>query len=168
MSFFFFLNELIQQKILFFFFFCVFQMELSREIYFIFFGGLITFFLDLYFSLTSSTLLVFAFIRILTLLFAFFYRIIREKDDKRNQINPRTIFWNRLKNIFVIIAAIEQAYVIYYLNFSWNNIWSILHLIEQVSMPLIAYLWIRRVERANFTVLQHAWWEIIESKITTG
>ena len=142
-------------------------MEITREIYWIFFGGLTTFFLDIYFSSTSSTLFILTLIRIVALLFAFFYRIIREKDDKRQQTSSRNVFWNRFKNIFVIIAAIEQAYVIYYLKSSWN-IWSILHLIEQVSMPLIAYLWIRRIERANFTVLQHAWWEIIESKLTLG
>ena len=142
-------------------------MEITREIYWIFFGGLTTFFLDIYFSSTSSTLFILTLIRIVALLFAFFYRIIREKDDKRQQTSSRNVFWNRFKNIFVIIAAIEQAYVIYYLKSSWN-IWSILHLIEQVSMPLIAYLWIRRIERVNFTVLQHAWWEIIESKLTLG
>lgn len=57
--------------------------------------------------------------------------------------------------------------MIYYLKFTWN-IWSILYLIEQVSMPLLAYLWIRRVESENFTALQNVWYEIYESKISSG
>lgn len=139
-------------------------MEISREIYWIFFGGLTTFFLDLYFSLTNSRLFVLALLRVITLILAFFYRIIYEKDDKQNASNSS---WNRFKNIFVVFAAVSQAYVIYHLRISLN-IWLVLHLIEQVTMPLIAYLWIRRIERANFTALQHAWWEVIESKIALG
>lgn len=142
-------------------------MEISREIYWIFFGGLTTFFLDLCFSLTNSKLLFLALLRIAILITAVFYRIVYEKDEKRSESSSKNLSWNRFKNIFVVFAAIEQAYVIYHLKFS-SNPWAILHLIEQVAMPLIAYLWIRRIERANFTALQHAWWEIIESKIALG
>jgi hypothetical protein len=138
-------------------------MEIPREIYFIFFGGILTMLIDVYLSSTSYTLLFLTFIRILALFIAFFSRIIFDNDEK----NIKKFVWNRFKNIFVVIATIEQAFVIYYLKFS-VNIWSILYLIEQVSMPLFIYLWIRRIERENFTVLQHVWLEIVDSKINFG
>jgi len=139
-------------------------MEISREIYFIFFGCILTMLIDLYLSFTSYALLFLTFIRILTLFIAFFYRIIYDNDEKNS---PKKFFWNSFKNIFVVIATIEQAFVIYYLKFSLN-IWSISYIIEQVSMPLLVYLWIRRMEKENFVVLQHIWLEIFDLKIHSG
>jgi hypothetical protein len=138
-------------------------MEIPREIYFIFFGGIITMLIDVYFSSSSYALLSLSLIRVLALFIAFFSRIICDNDEK----NIKKFFWSTFKNIFVVIAAIEQAFVIYYLKIS-VDIWSILYLIQQVSMPLFIYLWIRRIEREKFTVLQHVWLEIIDTKIYSG
>jgi hypothetical protein len=136
-------------------------MEISREIYFIVIGIVLTISIDLYLSSTSYALLFLSFIRIISMFIAFFYRIIFDNNERK------TSFWNPFKNIFTVIAAIEQAFVIYYLKFSLN-IWSILYIIEQVSMPLFVYLWIRRIERENFSILQNIWLEIFDSKTHSG
>lgn len=138
-------------------------MEISREIYFIVLGILFTYLIDVYLSLSSYILLVLCFIRIILIFIAFIYRIIFDNYDQNIQYDTKKNFWNPFKNLFTVIATIEQAFVIYYLKFSWN-IWSILFLIQQVSMPLFAYLWIRRIERENFSILQQIWLEIVGSK----
>jgi hypothetical protein len=142
-------------------------MEISRQIYFIVIGVVFTILIDLYLSSTHYVLIFLAFTRILALFIAFFYRIIYDNYDKNFHYDTKKKFWNPLKNTFVIIAAIEQAFVIYYLKFSLN-IWSILYLIEQVSIPLFVYLWIRRIEKENFGFLQHIWFEIFDSKTNSG
>ncbi|CAF0978548.1 unnamed protein product [Adineta steineri] len=135
-------------------------MEISREIYFILCGIAFTIFFDLYISSSSYVLILCACIRILSICIAFFYRIIYDNYDNND---TKKTFWNPFKNIFVVIAAIQQAFVLYYINFSLN-IWIILYIIVQVSMPLFAYLWIRRIERQNLSFLQYAWFEIFDSK----
>ncbi|CAF1020083.1 unnamed protein product [Adineta steineri] len=135
-------------------------MEISREIYFILCGIAFTIFFDLYISSSSYVLILCACIRILSICIAFFYRIIYDNYDNND---TKKTFWNPFKNIFVVIAAIQQAFVLYYIKFSLN-IWIILYIIVQVSMPLFAYLWIRRIERQNLSFLQYAWFEIFDSK----
>ncbi|CAF4387614.1 unnamed protein product [Rotaria sp. Silwood2] len=137
-------------------------MEIARRIYFIFFGLVFTILIDLYLSSSNNVLILLAFIRILGISIAFFYRIIYDNYDKNVNYNTTKTFWNPFKNIFVVIAAIEQAFVMYYIEFSLN-FQSILYIIEQVSMPLFAYLWIRRIEKENFSFLQYIWFEIFHS-----
>lgn len=142
-------------------------MEISREIYFILTGIFFTILIDLYLSLSSYVLIILTFIRIIGIFIALFYRIIYDNYDKNNHYDTKKNFWIPFKNIFVAIAAIEQAFVIYYLKFSLN-IWSILYIIQQVSMPLFTYLWIRRIEKENFDFLQQIWLEIVSSKDNSG
>ena len=134
-------------------------MEISREIYFIFFGCILTILVDLYLSLiTSYSLFVLCLLRVIALFVAFFSPILLEVNGS---------FWRKFKNLFVCIAAIEQALVIYYFKFDTNT-WTVLYLIQQVSMPLFVYLWIRRNERANFTVLRQVCLEIIAVKVKSS
>lgn len=67
-------------------------MEISREIYFIFFGILSTFFVDLCLSSTSYRLLFLTLIRIVALFIAFFYRIICDNDEKDRRNGTKNFF----------------------------------------------------------------------------
>jgi hypothetical protein len=142
-------------------------MEISREIYFILFGIVFTILIDLYISSSSYVLSFLAFIRISAIFIAFFYRIIYDNYDKNVNYDTKKRFWNPFKNIFVAIAAIEQAFVMYYIKFSLN-FWTILYITEQVSMPLFAYLWIRRIEKENLGFLQYILLEVFDSKNDHG
>jgi len=142
-------------------------MEISREIYFILFGIVFTILIDLYISSSSYVLSFLAFIRIGAIFIAVFYRIIYDNYDKNVSYDTKKRFWNPFKNIFVAIAAIEQAFVMYYITFSLN-FWTILYITEQVSMPLFAYLWIRRIEKENLGFLQYIWLEVFDSKKDHG
>ncbi|CAF3091365.1 unnamed protein product [Rotaria sp. Silwood2] len=124
-------------------------MEIARRICFIFLGLVFTILIDLYLSSSNNVLILLAFIRILGISIAFFYRIIYDNYDKNVNYNTTKTFWNPFKNIFVVIAAIEQAFVMYYIEFSLN-FQSILYIIEQVSMPLFAYLWIQRIKKDSY------------------
>jgi len=142
-------------------------MEISRDIYFIIIGIIFTISIDLYLSSSSYVLILLAFSRIIGIFIALFYRIIYDNYDKNINYDTKKLFWNPFKNIFTVIAGIEQAFVLYYIKFSLN-IWSILYIIEQVSMPLFVYLWIRRIEKENFYFLQHIWLEIFGSIDKSG
>jgi hypothetical protein len=142
-------------------------MEISRDIYFIIIGIIFTILIDLYLSSSSYVLIFLAFSRIIGIVIALFYRSIYDNYDKNINYDTKKLFWNPFKNIFAVIAAIEQAFILYYIKFSLN-IWSILYIIEQVSMPLFVYLWIRRIEKENFYFLQHIWLEIFGSKDKSG
>ncbi|CAF3560665.1 unnamed protein product [Rotaria sordida] len=137
-------------------------MEITRRIYFIVLGLILTMLIDLYLSSSKNILIFLAFIRILGIFIAFFYRIIYDNYDKNIDYNTTKTFWSPFKNIFVIIAAIEQAFIMYYIKFSYD-LQSILYIIEQVSMPLFVYLWIRRIEKEDFSVLQYIWFEVFDS-----
>ncbi|CAF0788639.1 unnamed protein product [Rotaria sordida] len=137
-------------------------MEITRRIYFIVLGLILTMLIDLYLSSSKNVLIFLAFIRILGIFIAFFYRIIYDNYDKNIDYNTTKTFWSPFKNIFVIIAAIEQAFIMYYIKFSYD-LQSILYIIEQVSMPLFVYLWIRRIEKEDFSVLQYIWFEVFDS-----
>ncbi|CAF0913314.1 unnamed protein product [Rotaria sp. Silwood1] len=137
-------------------------MEITRRIYFVFLGIVFTILIDLYLSASNKVLILLVFIRILGLFIAFFYRIIYDNYDKNVNYNTTKTFWNPFKNMFVMIAAIEQAFVMYYIEFSLN-FQSILYIIQQVSMPLFVYLWIRRIEKENFSFLQYIWFEVFHS-----
>jgi hypothetical protein len=142
-------------------------MEVSREIYFIISGLIFTMLVDLYSSSTSYVLIFLAFTRIIAIFIAFFHRIIYDNYDKNVHCDASETFWRSFKNIFTIIAAIEQAFVMYYITFSWN-VWSVLYIIQQVSMPLLVYLWIRRIEKQDFSFLQYIWFEIFDSTNNRG
>lgn len=126
-------------------------MKIPSNFYFIVFAGLSTCFVDFYFSSTDWILTLFAFSRFLAVLFAFVVRIIDEKSSQ---------FWDFFKNLFVIIAAIQQAFVLYRWT-SFADLWAILFVIHQVSMPLFSYLWIRRIQREDLSLLQKIWLEIV-------
>jgi len=142
-------------------------MEISRQIYFIIIGIVFTILSDLYLSSSNFVLIFLVFIRIIGIFIALFYRIIYDNYDKNINYDTKKRFWNPFKNIFVTIAAIEQAFVLYYIKFSLN-ISSILYIIQQVSMPLFVYLWIRRIEKEDFSFLQNIWSEIFDSKNHPG
>ncbi|CAF0833945.1 unnamed protein product [Adineta ricciae] len=139
-------------------------MEISRHVYFITFGALVTILLDFYASFSNYALILLTSIRACAMIIAFFYRVIYDTYDAKVDSDTKKSFWNPFKNLFVVIAAIEQAFVISYLKFS-SDPWTILFIIQQVSMPLIAYLWIRRIERDDLSFLQYAWIEMFSSKI---
>jgi hypothetical protein len=142
-------------------------MEISRQIYFIIIGIVFTILSDLYLSSSNFVLIFLVFIRIIGIFIALFYRIIYDNYDKNINYDTKKRFWNPFKNIFVTIAAIEQAFILYYIKFSLN-ISSILYIIQQVSMPLFVYLWIRRIEKEDFSFLQNIWSEIFDSKNHPG
>ena len=135
-------------------------MKLSRGFYFIFFAGLFTSLLDFYLSSSDWLLTLFALSRFLAVLTALIYRIIGDSYDPTGHADTTSSFWNPLKNVFVVGAAIQQAFVLYRLT-AFNDLWSILTVIAHVSMPLIAYLWIRRIQRENLSSLQKIWLEIV-------
>ena len=142
-------------------------MEISRQIYFIVSGLIVTMLMDVYLSSSSYVLILLAFTRIIAIFIAFFYRIIYDNYDENKTCDTTKTFWTPFKNIFTIIGGIEQAFVMHYIKSSWN-IWSVLYIIQQVSMPLLVYLWIRRIEKENFSVLQYIWFEIFHSTKNHG
>lgn len=135
-------------------------MKLSRGFYFIFFGGLFTSIFDFYLSSSYWTLTFFAVTRFFSVLTALLYRIIYDYYDQTSHPDTTQTFWNPMKNIFVVIAAIQQSIVLYYFT-TCNSLWSILSVIAHVSMPLLAYLWIRRIQREDLNALQKIWLEIV-------
>ena len=137
-------------------------MKISHQMYFLLFGIVFTVLIDFYVSSSDYLLVFLAFIRMIGIVIALSYRIIYDNYGKNINYDTTKIFWNPFKNIFVTIAAIEQALIMYYVTFSLN-FWSILYIIEQVSMPLIFYLWIRRIQNQDFYSLQNIWLEIFDS-----
>jgi uncharacterized membrane protein len=142
-------------------------MEIPREIYFIISGIVFTILTDLYLSSTSYRLVFLSVIRIIGIFIALLYRIIYDNYDKNVICDTAKTFWNPFKNTFVVIAAMQQAFVIYHLKFSSDH-WSILYIVQQVSMPLFAYLWIRRIQNENLSFFQYVWMEIFGSKNDHG
>ena len=137
-------------------------MKLSRGFYFIFFAGLFTSLVDFYLSSSDWLLTLFALSRFLAVLTALVYRIIGDSYDQTSHNDTTLTFWNPLKNIFTVGAAIQQAFVLYRLT-AFNDLWVILTVIAHVSMPLVAYLWIRRIQREDLSSLQKIWLEIVHS-----
>ncbi|CAM4797524.1 unnamed protein product [Rotaria magnacalcarata] len=137
-------------------------MEIFPRIYFIFFGILFTIIIDLYLSSSQNALIFLAFTRIIAIFISFFYRIAYDNYDKNVDYDTAKTFWTPFKNLFVIIAVIEQAFVMYHIEFS-PNLLSILYIIQQVAMPLFVYLWIRRIEKENLSFLQYIWLEIFNT-----
>ncbi|CAF4266220.1 unnamed protein product [Rotaria socialis] len=137
-------------------------METNRRIYFIFFGILFTIIIDLCLSSSQNALIFLTFTRIIAIFISFFYRIAYDNYDKNADYDTAKTFWTPFKNLFVIIAVIEQAFVMYQIKFS-SNFLSILYIILQVAMPLFVYLWIRRIEQENLSFLQYIWFEIFNT-----
>ena len=135
-------------------------MKLSRGIYFIVIGGLLTMITDAYFSSSSWMLLLFACLRSIGIFVALIYRIIYEHYETTVPTDTTLTFWNPFKNLFVVVAAVQQAFVLYYLTTS-TDFRSILFIVQQVSMPLLAYLWIRRIQREDLSLFQQIWLEIV-------
>ena len=137
-------------------------MELSSEIYFVLIGIVLTGLTDIYLSSSSSFLVLLAAVRILSIGIALAYRVFYDRDPDRTNT-----YWNTMKNMYVVVATVEQACIFYHLEFE-PNLWSILYIIQQVSMPLLSYLWIRRIERENFSALQQIWTDVMGSKVGPG
>ena len=137
-------------------------MKISRGIYFIIIGGLLTMISDAYFSSSSWILLLFVALRTIGIFVALIYRIIYDHYKPTAQENTTITFWNPFKNLFVVIAAVQQAFVLYNLTVS-TDFWSILFIVQQMSMPLLAYLWIRRIQKEDLSVFQQIWLEIVGS-----
>ena len=121
-------------------------MDISQKLIFMFFGILLTILIDLYSSSLNNIFLCLAFIRIMAIFIALFYRIIYDNYNTNINDDETKLFWNSFKNLFTIVAIIEQIIVIYYIKFL-PTFWTILCIIQQVSMPLLVYLWIRRIQR---------------------
>jgi hypothetical protein len=136
------------------------MMRISRGISFIVIGGLLTMISDAYFSSSSWILLLFAALRTIGIFVALIYRIIYDHCKSTAQKNTALTFWNPFKNLFVVIAAVQQAFVLYHLKSS-ADLWSILFIVQQMSMPLLAYLWVRRIQREDFRLFQQIWLEIV-------
>lgn len=137
-------------------------MEISPRIYFVAFGILCTILIDLYLSSSNSRLVSLVILRILGISIAIFYRIIYDNYDKNVNLDTTKTFWTPFKNMFVFMAVIQQAFVMYYITFSFDLL-SILFIIQQVSMPLLAYLWIRRIEKENLSFLQSIWFALFHA-----
>ena len=133
-------------------------MEVSREIYFVLVGIVLTSLTDVYLSSSSGFLVLLAAVRILSIGIALVYRVFYDRTNNH---------WTLMKNIYVVVATVQQACIFYHLEIELN-LWSMLYIIQQVSMPLLAYLWIRRIERENFSTLQQIWTDAMGSKVSPG
>jgi hypothetical protein len=123
-------------------------MLVSKSIYFILLGILLTVSIDFYFSASQWTLTLFAASRAIGICIALVQRIVYDSHSS--------------------FATIEQAIILYQHAGSIDSFRSMLLLIEQVSIPLLVYLWIRRIERTDMTNLQKIWREMVGTVCDQG
>lgn len=137
-------------------------MKLSAGFYFIVLGVLSTTLVDFGLSFSNWTLILCAVLRLVFCFVALIHRMIFDDYSRASTTRDPMKFWIRMKNTFVIVAAIQQALMFYSIPIP-TDFSLILLFVAKISMPLFTYLWIRRIERENLSVLQHVWFEIIGS-----
>lgn len=120
---------------------------------FLLFGLLLTLITDITVSTSSWFLISLACMRLIGMTSALGYQMIFNYYEKDSNEETLTTFWKSSKQAFLILVAVQQSFVLYHLQVP-NNVWAGVTLLVQLSIPIIAYLWIGRIQNEDLSYLQ--------------
>ena len=143
------------------------EMTYFSGLKFLFFGIVLTIADDIYLSSSSWFLIILASIRLIGMSIALVYRMIFDYDQKNTHQDLSMTFWNSLKSTFLVMAGLQQAFVLY--QWAWPlHLWSSIGLVARLIMPFIAYLWIRRIQAEDLSYLQEVCLGTNDRKLPSG
>jgi uncharacterized membrane protein len=119
----------------------------------LFFGIVVTIVNDIHLCSSSWLLIILASVRLIGMHVALVYRMIFDNDQKNIHQDLSIPLWNSLKNAFLVMNGLQQAFVLYHWTSPWQ-LWSSMAMIGRLIIPFIGYLLIRRIQAEDLTYLQ--------------
>lgn len=128
-------------------------MKFIHGFKFLFFGILVTIVNDISVSTSSWFLISLACMRLIAMTIALGYQMIFNYYEKHTKQETFGTFWKSLKQVFLILAAVQHSFVWYHLQVP-GTFWSGFSILAQLFVPIMVYLWICRIQNEDLSYLQ--------------